>query len=290
MRRHEYAALVLQQLFHQVGPPKARSLEELNKLEDQLATGLLPGSFQFTIHLYDRPKITRPIQLHQHLHINEISYEDYFDLIHDQWWKLYLFFGIAAYRVSEKYRDELLDQHATNQIKVPLRINGGPDYVWYNQVSIPAAFDEYGRMAAHINIYQLDRHYDVNHLVTGPLTVFGKEIRLEIGREIQAIAQKLFYAEYIDKTPEKRKKKLPYLTKSQARVLYLYRKLAFRERHDTVTSETVAAASEHLWPGSGFSQASVMAHARDIRQFFNANAVNDTPLSAYNFASLREMA
>ncbi|PHI18486.1 hypothetical protein CEQ90_17550 [Lewinellaceae bacterium SD302] len=290
MRRYEYAASLIQKNFNDLGSTTEASARKLEQIEDKVAAGLLPSSFQFTVHLDGEPRIKRPFNTKHHLGRSKLSFEEFFDLIHPQWWKLYLMFGAAAYRVSKEFEEELAQVEAANQIKIPLQINEEPRYVWYNQVSIPAGFDAEGRLTAHVNIYQFDRRYDVNHLVTGPLTVFGKEVRLEVGEEIQRVAQQLFYTEYIDRTPAKRKQRLPYLTTSQAKVLYLYRKLALHERLDTVTSETVARASSNEWPDGGFSKSSIMAHARDIRQFFDQHAGQDTPLSAYNFGSLREMA
>lgn len=290
MKRHEYALQLLGSQPMQIGETTPESAKQLRQIEDQIAAGLLPNSFQFTVYLNPPLKIDRPIQMKAHLGISEISGEEYFELIHDEWWKLYLIFGLAAYGVGKQYAEELAQVRASNQIKIPLRVNTEGKYVWFNQVSIPAAFDAEGNMTAHVNVYQMDRHYDINFLQTGPLTVFGKEIRPEIGKAIQNISEQIFYAEYIDDSPEKRANKLPSLTEGQAKVLYLYRRQCQDERQDKVTSESVAAMSKRLWPNAPLTQAAVSSHSRDIRRHFEQHAGNGTPLNKSNFGTFREMA
>lgn len=293
MSRDEYFLYFFQKQvksFSSLGPLSDEAQEQLRQKENEIAAGLLPNSFQLTVHLQGPERITRPIQTKRHLGIAELDYATYCNLIHDQWWKLYLIFCTSSYIVGFEYAKFIRRLKVSSQVKLPLKVNEKGDYVWFNQVSIPAAFDEAGNMIAHINVYQMDRPYDVNYLLSSPFTIFGQDTRPEIGQKIQEIAQQLFYEAYINGDEQQRVHPKAVLTEGQAKVLYLYRSLALDDHQDKVTSESVAAKSRNIWPERPLSQAAVTSHTRDIRRHFAQYAEQGTPLNNENFGTFREMA
>lgn len=135
-----------------VGPPTKESLERLRRMEVDCAERKGPNSFYVTFHLQSPPNISWSHNVDRHLGLSHLDYEEYKSLIHPAWFPMHAAFGGAVYVEGMKMYKSQQKKFGVYINNVPLKNQNG-SYDWFNQVSVPAAFDAEGHLTCYLNHY-----------------------------------------------------------------------------------------------------------------------------------------
>lgn len=99
------------------------------------------------------PVITFRHRLEEHFGKQDLSFQDFVEIVHPSWAPFYLGSAEIAYKISTENPEWPISPEACYSIFVPLRKHDN-QYYWYQQFSFPAYTDpETGMLAAHFNCY-----------------------------------------------------------------------------------------------------------------------------------------
>ncbi|MCB0627514.1 MAG: hypothetical protein KDC43_27235 [Saprospiraceae bacterium] len=145
----------LNELFGGIGQPIRT--EAVEKRLRRLAADPERDSFYLVLDVRG-PSISWKCNLSNQLGLTDLGYKEYFELIHPDYQRLYLEFGIAAYRLAIAKKGELAPLVSAYSIQFPIRARG--KYWWVKQISEPIEFDKEGMMVTHLNTYRMQAEYD----------------------------------------------------------------------------------------------------------------------------------
>lgn len=135
-----------------IGEATPQSKEQLRLMELDCEERKDPNSFYLTFNVSNPPVISWSHNADRHLGVETLDYQGYFSRIHPTWFPLHGSFGSAAYDISRRIFEKDSELPGVYTTNVPIK-HADDNYHWYNQVSIPATFDEKGQLVGHLNQY-----------------------------------------------------------------------------------------------------------------------------------------
>jgi len=199
-----------------------------------------------------------------------ITYQEFIRRLHPDYQDLFFHFGVAAYRLSIKYKDLLQEQKVSYNIMVPLRHEDGR-YLWFNQVSVPSGFDQKGYITHHINSYRLVCAFQESLLLSRPLVIFKSEIGNQIQSELQQLSAEstldLMFAQHLEEHPP--------LSENHRRILLAWCKV-YAEKGPEHTHHKSVAEELGIKPASLKKYVQpVLAAAREVFPLHPMKEMND---------------
>jgi|GEM_PF-2012087 len=155
-----------------LGTPTPDSLDRLRKMELDCSERKDPNSFYVMFHLNNLPTVVWSHNLDRHLGVASLDFEQYISLIHPSWLPIHQAFAATAYIEGQKIYDKHRNSFAVYTNNVPIRHKDGT-YHWFNQVSVPAAFDSNGQLTCYLNQYHRLCSFDQLVPTKPKLTVDG---------------------------------------------------------------------------------------------------------------------
>lgn len=83
---------------------------------------------------------------------NDTSYRGYIQLIHPDYLRPYIIWGMSAYKVGFEMKNLLQPLKMSYRVSLPLRHSNGK-YYWYSQHTTPIRLDADNNMICHLNSY-----------------------------------------------------------------------------------------------------------------------------------------
>lgn len=195
---------ILEKLFGKARQATQGSMRNAEAYKKQLEENRQVDSFHLELKVGPPTQIPWCCNTKSLLGCRTLTYEEFFKRIHPDYHDLYFHFGVAAYRLSIKYKDLLQEHKVSYNIIVPLRHEDGR-YLWFNQVSVPSGFDEEGYITHHINSYRLVCEFQESLLLSRPLVIFKAEVGSDVQSELQQLSAKstldLLFAQHTEEYP-----------------------------------------------------------------------------------------
>ncbi|MEQ8706294.1 MAG: hypothetical protein RIC19_20340 [Phaeodactylibacter sp.] len=261
---------ILKDLFGQARQPTKASLASAAAYKKQLCENIQVDSFHLELKMGPPTQIPWSCNTGALLGCKNVTYEEYIKRVHPDYHDLYFHFGVAAYRLSIKYKDLLQEQKVSYNIMVPLRHEEG-HYLWFNQVSVPSGFDEQRHITHHINSYRLVCEFQDAMLLSRPLVIFEAEVGSKVQSELQQLSAEsildLIFAQHLEEHPP--------LTQNHRRILLAWCKVYAEEgpehtHHKSVAKELdikPASLKKYVQP--------VLAAAREVFPLHPMKEMND---------------
>lgn len=261
---------ILKDLFGKARQPTEASLASAAAYKKQLCENVQVDSFHLELKIGPPTQIPWSCNTQPLLGRRRINYTEFIKRIHPDYQDMFYHFGVAAYRLSIKYKDLLQANKVSYNIMVPLRHEDG-HYLWFNQVSVPSGFDEQGHITHHINSYRLVCEFQDALLLSRPLVIF----EAEIGNKVQSELQELSAESTLDLMFARHLEEHPPLSKNHLRVLLawckVYAKMGAEHTHHKSVAEELgikpASLKKYVQP--------VLAAAREVFPLHPMKEMND---------------
>ena len=220
-------------LLENIGEPTLQSLERLRLVELDCEGREDPNSFYLTFTLSNPPIINWSYNSKLLLGVDKLDYESYYTRIHPAWFPIHIAFGTAGYKVERKMYKDSSVQNTIYTVNIPILHEDG-SYHWYNQVSIPIAFDAKGQLVSHLNQYHRLCPYD--RLIPSKPKITSKGDYLSGFDEMFAEAGNAAIPDCLS----------PLLSTSAQRIVHTYRKLATKEGNGSWVAPAKKEVREEL--------------------------------------------
>ena len=262
---------VFEKLFGKARQATAASMKNADTYKRQLEENCQVDSCHLEVKLGPPTQIPWSCNTKPLLGCRHITYPEFIRRLHPDYQDLFFHFGVAAYRLSIKYKDLLQEQKVSYNIMVPLRHEDGR-YLWFNQVSVPSGFDQEGYITHHINSYRLMYTFqEENPMSQPPLVTFKAKIDDKVQSELQQLSAEaildLMFSQHLEEHPP--------LSENHRRVLLAWCKVyaeqgAEHTHHKSVAKELgikPASLKKYVQP--------VLAAAREVFPLHPMREMND---------------
>lgn len=261
---------VLTELFGEARQATLASMDRSEAYKKRLEENMQVDSFHLELKVGPPTQIPWCCNTKAMLGCRTLTYEGFFKRIHPDYHDLYFHFGVAAYRLSIKYKDLLQEHKVSYNIIVPLRHEDGR-YLWFNQVSVPSGFDEEGHITHHINSYRLICAFQESLLLSRPLVIFEAEVESDVQSELQQLSAK----STLDLLFAQRTEEHPPLNEKHRRILLAWCKV-YAERGPEHTNHQSVAKKLGIKPASLKKYVQpVLAAAREVFPLHPMKEMND---------------
>ncbi|NBC09018.1 MAG: hypothetical protein GVY26_17645, partial [Bacteroidetes bacterium] len=196
---------IFEKLFGKARKATPASMKSAEEYKKWLEENPQLDSFYLELKIGPPTQIPWSCNTEAFLGCRKLSYEGYIKRIHPDYHDLYFHFGVAAYRLSIKYKDLLQKQKVSYNLMVPLRHEDG-HYLWFNQVAVPSGFDKEGHITHHINSYRLMYAFqEENPMSHSPLVTFKAKVDDKVKSELQQLSAEsmldLMFAQHLEEHP-----------------------------------------------------------------------------------------
>lgn len=186
------AKSILDEYFAEIGDPVSPTKED--QFKEYAKRNEEPFEDRFYMLFDVRPTEDNRNILWVSKHIKRVlgyeylTYEKWLSIIHPNFLRIYLEFGVAAYKLSIYHQKDLIERKTSYSISLPVKSERDGKYYLFTQRSAPYQFDANGRMVTHFNSYQRIELFD-RYSPSRPLVLFDEDTQIMIQSKIREQAK-----------------------------------------------------------------------------------------------------